>query len=170
MALKKTSEVIAIGFDITESAPNTFTESRVDLQLSALDQEVFCVLAVDLDPSPPDSVTATNTSTEMSLSTVSLTGVGNLNTSQVIANTKLNIETEAGAAPGVGVPFTRTSLDTPQGMIDYIAVIATSDFYIQIEGRNNVAAKAGFGRLWGFRAKMDAAGYAALVQSQVLSN
>ena len=170
MALKKTSEVIAIGFDITESAPNTFTQERIDLQLSALDQEVFVVLAVDLDPSPPDSVAATNTSTEMSLSTVSLTAIGNLNTSQVIANTKLNIETEAAAAPGVGVPFVRTSLDTPQGMLDYISVIATSDFFVQIEGRNNGAAKAGFGRLWGYRAKMDAAGYAALVQSQVLTN
>lgn len=169
MALKKTSEVISVGFDITESAANTFTQERIDLQLSALDQEVFVVLAVDLDPAPPDSVTATNTSTEMSLSTVSLTGIGNLNTSQVIANTKLNIETEAGALPGVGVPFVRTSLDTPQGMIDYIAVIATSDFFIQIEGRNNAAAKNGFGRLWGYRAKMDAAGYAALVQSQVLT-
>jgi hypothetical protein len=170
MALKKTSEVISVGFDITESAPNTFTQERIDLQLSALDQEVFVVLAVDLDPAPPDSVTATNTSTEMSLSTVSLTAIGNLNTSQVIANTKLNIETEAAAAPGIGVPFVRTSLDTPQGMIDYIAVIATSDFFIQIEGRNNAAAKNGFGRLWGYRAKMDAAGYAALVQSQVLTN
>ena len=170
MALKKTSEIVAVGFDITESAANTFTQTRVDLQLSPLDQEVFVVLAVDLDPSPPDNVTATNTSTEMSLSSVSLTAIGNINTSQVIANTKLNIESEAGAAPGVGIPFTRTSLDTPQGMIDYIAVIATSDFFVQIEGRNNGAAKAGFGRLWGYRARMDSAGYAALVQSQVLSS
>ena len=49
MALKKTSEVISVGFDITETAANTFTQERVDLQLSALDQEVFVVLAVDLD-------------------------------------------------------------------------------------------------------------------------
>jgi hypothetical protein len=170
MALKATSQPVAIGFSITETGPNTFTQSRIDLQLSPLDQEVFVVLAVDLDPSPPDSVTATNTASEMSLSSTSLTGVGNLNQSQVLANTKLQIETEAGAAPGVGIGFTRTSLDTPQGDLGYIALIATNDFFVQIEGRNNLAPKAGFGRMWGYRAKADAATYAALVQSEVLSS
>jgi hypothetical protein len=105
----------------------------------------------------------------MSLSTTSLTAVGNLNLSQVIANTKIQIESEAGAAPGVGVGFTRTSLDTPQGDLGYIALIATNDFFVQIEGRNNLAAKNGFGRMWGYRARADAATYAALVQSEVLS-
>lgn len=170
MALKKTSEIVAIGFDITESAANTFTQKSVDLQLSPLDQEVFVVLAVDLDPSPPDSVAATNTASEMSLSATSLTAIGNINSSTVLANTKMNIETEAAAAPGVGVPFTRTSLDTPQGMLEYIAIIATNDFFVQIQGRNNAVAKNGFGRLWGYRARADAATYAALVQSEVLSS
>ena len=170
MSLKKTSEIVAIGFDITETAPNTFTQSQVSLQLSPLDNEVFVVVAVDLDPSPPDSVTATNTASEMSVSSTSLTAVGNLNRSQVIANTKIQIESEAGAAPGVGVGFTRTSLDTPQGNLDYIAIIATNDFFVQLQGRNNLAPKAGFGRMWGFRSKLDAAGYAALVQSEVHSS
>ena len=170
MALKATSQPVAIGFSIIETAPSTFSQARVDLQLSPLDQEVFVALAIDLDPSPPDSVTATNTATEMSVSSTLLTGVGNINQSQVLANTKLQIETEAGAAPGVGVGFTRTSLDTPQGNLDYIAIIATNDFFVQIEGRNNLAPKAGFGRMWGFRSKLDAAGYAALVQSEVLSS
>ena len=170
MALKRTSEIVAIGFDITESGANTFTQASVDLQLSPLDQEVFVVVCADLDPSPPDNVTGTNTSSEMSISTTSLTDVGNLNQSQVIANTKINIESEAGAAPGVGIGFTRTSLDTPQGSLEYISIIATNDFFVQIKGRNNAAAKAGFGRLWGYRAKADAATYAALVQTEVLSS
>ena len=169
MALKRTSEIVAIGFDLTESAANTFTQSTVSLQLSPLDQEVFVVVAVDLDPSPPENVTGTNTAVEMSLSSTSLTSVGNLNQSQVIANTKLQIESEAGALPGVGIGWTRTSLDTPQGDLGYIAMIATNDFFIQIKGRNNGSAKAGFGRMWGYRAKADAATYAALVQSEVLS-
>ncbi len=92
MALKRTSEIVAIGFDLTESAANTFTQSTVSLQLSPLDQEVFVVVAVDLDPSPPENVTGTNTAVEMSLSSTSLSGVGNLNQSQVIANTKIQIE------------------------------------------------------------------------------
>ena len=169
MALKKTSETVAIGFSLEESAANSFTQSRVDLQLSPLDQEVFVVLAVDLEPSPPDNVTATNTASEMSISTTSLASMGNINQSQVIANTKLSIESELGAAPGVGIAFTRQSMDTPQGDLPYIALIATNDFFVQVEGRNNGKAKLGFGRMWGYRAKADAATYAALVQSEVLS-
>jgi hypothetical protein len=170
MALKKTSEIVAIGFSVQETAPDTFTQVRVDLQLSPLDQEVFVVLAVDLEPSPPDNVTAQNTATEMSVSTTSLSSVGNINQSQVIANSKLSIESELGADPGVGIGFTRQSMDTPTGDLPYIALIATNDFFVQIEGRKNGVGKLGFGRMWGYRAKADAATYAALVQSEVLSS
>ena len=168
MALKTTSEIVAVGFDILESAANTFTQSRVDLQLSPLDQEVFVVLAVDLDPSPPANVLATNTATEMSISTTSLTAMGNINQSQVIANTKMNIEYDAASPNGVG--FTRTSLDVPVSTLPYVAIISTNDFFVQIEGRNNPSPRLGFGRMWGYRAKADAATYAALVQSEVLSS
>nr|CRY97512.1 hypothetical protein [uncultured prokaryote] len=170
MSLKKTSEIVAIGFDLTESAANTFTQSQVSLQLSPLDNEVFVCVAVDLDPSPPDNVTGTNTAVEMSLSSTSLSDVGNLNRSQVIANTKIQIESEAGALPGVGIGFTRTSLDTPQGDLGYVAIIATNDFFVQLKGRNNGAAKAGFGRLWGYRARASADTFSALVQGEVLSS
>lgn len=170
MALKKTSEIVSIGFSILETDKNTFTQERVDLQLSALDQEVFVVLAVDLEPSPPDSVTATNTASEMSVSTTALLSVGNINASQVIANSKISIESELGADPGVGVGFTRQSMDAPQANLDYISIIATNDFFVQIQGRNNTAQKLGFGRMYGYRAKADAATYAALVQSEVLSS
>ncbi len=170
MALKKTSEVVAVGFSILESGFDTFTQERIDLQLSPLDQEVFVVLAVDLEPAPPDATPTKNTASEMSLSTTSLTSVGNINQSQVIANTKLSIETDALADPGVGVGFTRQSMDAPTATLPYIAIIATNDFFVQIKGRNNNAAKQGFGRMWGYRAKADAATYAALVQSEVLSS
>ena len=167
MALKSTSQNIAIGFSLTESAANTFTQSRVDLQLNPLDQEVFVVLAIDLDPAAPFNVAGTNTSTEMSLSTTSLTAMGNINQSQVLANTKLDIRQDGGSI--TGVPFTRASGDEPQGMVEYIAIISTNDFFVQIEGTGNTAARAGFGRMWGYRARADASIFAALVQSEVLS-
>jgi hypothetical protein len=167
--MKKTSSTIAIGFSLTESAANTFTQSRVDLQLNPLDQEVFVVLAIDLDPAAPFNVLGTNTSTEMSVSTTSLTAMGNINQSQVLANTKLDIRQDPGSTNGVG--FTRASGDEPSAsMLDYIGIIATNDFFVHIEGSGNTCARAGFGRKWGYRAKLDAAGYAALVQSEVLSS
>lgn len=168
MALKQTSEIIAIGFSLVESAANTFTEVRVDLQLNPLDNEVFVVSAIDLDPAPPFNVAGTSTSTEMSVSTTSLTAVGNINQSNVLANTKLDIRQDAGSL--TGVPFSRTAQDEPQGAVPYIAIISTNDFFVQIQGTANPSVRNGFGRMWGYRAKADSATYAALVQSEVLSS
>lgn len=48
--LKQTSSVVNIGFGVSESGANTFTQDSVDLNLSPLDREVFVVLAINLDP------------------------------------------------------------------------------------------------------------------------
>jgi hypothetical protein len=52
---------------------------------------------------------------------------------------------------------------------EYIGIIATSNCHLNIQGQGNDTAMAASVRVYGYRAKMDAAGYAALVQSQVLS-
>lgn len=168
MALKRSSEVIAIGFSLDESAANTFTQTAVDLQLNPLDNEVFVVSAIDLDPLAPDNVAGTSTQTFVSLTTTSQTAVANLNKSACLANVVLDIRQDAGSV--TGVPFTRTSLDSPPAALDYIGIISTNDFFVQIKGNGNAAAKAVFGKMWGYRAKADAATYAALVQSEVLSS
>ena len=51
-----------------------------------------------------------------------------------------------------------------------MGIIATNDFFIQVEGTNNTAAKIASGKVYGYRARADAAVYAALVQSEVLSS
>lgn len=167
MALKKSSEIIKVGFSITESAANTFTQSEVDLQLNPLDQEVFVVVAADLDPAAPFCIAGTNTTTAMSVTSTSQTGIGNINGTNTIANAVLDIRQDVGSL--TGVPFMRTSLDSPVASLDYIAIISTSQFFVQIEGTNNSGNRNGFGALWGYRARADAATYAALVQSEVLS-
>jgi hypothetical protein len=67
-----------------------------------------------------------------------------------------------------GVPF-QTTLETPPANLDYIGIIATNDFYVQVEGANNLAVKGVDGKMYGYRARADAAIYAALVQSEALS-
>ena len=52
--LKETSSQIVVSFELAESAANTFTTERVDLQLNALDNEVFVVTGVKLDLDIPD--------------------------------------------------------------------------------------------------------------------
>jgi len=167
MGLKKTSEVIAISFGVTESAANTYTQERVDLQLDALNNEVLVVLAVDLDPATPSGIANTNTAVNMQLTKTSQAAMSNMSNSDVIATASRTIAA-AGYADG-GVGFTVTSLDSPPAQLDYIDILATNDFFVSIEGGNNSAAVGGSGRMWAYRARADSATYAALVQSELLS-
>ena len=73
MALKKSSEIITISGEVAESAPNTFTQAQIDLQLNPLDLEVFVVTAVDLDIFAPDGVAGQRTNSSCSLSNTSRT-------------------------------------------------------------------------------------------------
>ena len=167
MALKSTSSPIQIGFSVAESGANTFTQGRVDLQLNPLDQEVFVVTAINMDVSPPDALAATNTFTTASLTVDSRTALGNLADANTLSVGQLSIMA-AGFVDG-GVGFQQQSLETPPAMLEYIGIIATNDFFIQVQGTGNGLAKGVSGKVFGYRARADAATYAALVQSEVLS-
>lgn len=166
MALKKTSEIITISSEIDESAANTFTEKQVDLQLNPLDNEVFVVLAIDLNPAAPECITGANTETRGSVSVTSRTSVGSIANSNVLAEGSLAIRSDPVAAVG----FSRMPNEAPLAQLDYIGIIATNDFYLQVRGTNNHTPKGMNARLWGYRAKADAATYAALTQSEILSS
>ena len=165
--LKETSSLIAIGFSVTESGPNTFTEATIDLQLNPLDNEVFVVYAIDLDCDAPDATAGLNTTVNGSLSTTSRTTVGTLANSHVMASKKL--EFRGGGLVDSGVAFETGSNENPATQLDYLGIISTTDFMIQINSANQVSAKTMNGRVYGARAKADASVYAALVQSELLS-
>ena len=128
--LKETSSVVAVSALVGETAANTFTQAQVDLNLDPLNNEVFVVLAIDLNLTPPDAVAATDTSTRGSVSTTSRTALGTIADSNVLAESSLNIAA-AGFVDG-GVGFTRLAGETPTAMLDYIGIIATNDFFIQL--------------------------------------
>nr|AGA18446.1 hypothetical protein [uncultured marine virus] len=163
--LKQTSSVVSIGFNATETAAGIFTQSSVDLNLSPLDREVFVVLAVNLDPYSPSAVAATNTGVRTSLTTTSQTAVAQLDNSNCLAVAISEIKADAAGS----VAFTTTGLETPPATLEYIGIIATNDFFVQIQGDNNPVAKQVNGKMYGYRARADADIYAALVQSEVLS-
>ena len=166
--LKETSSLIQISFELNESAANTFTQERVDLQLNPLDNEVFVVYAVNLDPFNPDAIAATDTRTLASVTTTSQTAVANLGVSNCIASATHAIQA-AGFVDG-GVSFIKDAGETPATTLEYVGIIATNDFFVQVEGVGNATAKAVAGRLYGVRARADSAIYAALVQSEMLSS
>lgn len=166
--LKQSSSTVAIGFSVTESAANTFTEASVDLNLSPLDREVFVVTAVNLDPLAPDAIPGADTQVNASLTTTSQTAVATLADANCLATANLDIRAAGYADSGVG--FTRNGMETPPATLDYIGIIATNDFFVQIRGFQNGSIKSCFGKLYGYRAIASADIYAALVQSEVLSS
>ncbi len=164
--LKQTSQPVAISFDLDESAPNTFTQTQVDLTLSPLDNEVFVVLAIDLDPTAPEVIANTRTSSNVCVTKSSQTAFQDLGNTNTIAVSSRFIATSGADAP---VGFEHTSIDTPRAELPYVDIIATNNFFVGILGGNNTLGMSVSGRLWGYRAKADASTYAALVQSEVLS-
>ena len=165
--LKGTSSVIAVGFSATEPAPNTFTQAQIDLNLSPLDREVFVVLAVNMDSSAPSAIAATDTAVRGRLTSTSQTAIPSLADTNCLSAITSQISA-AGFVDG-GVSFTSQALETPPSTLDYIGIIATNDFFVQVQGTNNVAPMGISGKLYGYRAVASADIYAALVQSEVLS-
>lgn len=167
--LKQSSSVVSIGYRVEETGANTFTENQIDLNLSPLDREVFVVLAVNLDPYTPDMSSGNDTSVGTSLTTTSQAAIGTiseLNNSNCLATSFNAIKSDAA---GSQVAFQTLGSETPPATLEYIGIIATNDFFVQVEGRGNAGAKAVTGKLYGYRAIASADIYAALVQSEVLS-
>ncbi len=169
MALKKSSETVLISATISETLPNTFSSQSVTLPLSPLDREVFVVTMVNLDPDAPDSVVALSTDVNVSLSVTARTGVGNISNSNVIAAARSQIICNAGMTADGGIPFSREDPLTADPNTGWVGIIATDDFFLNIVGTNNGNPKTCRARIYGYRAKADAATYSAMVQSELLS-
>ena len=163
--LKETSSIITIGASLVESAANTFTTGQVDLQLNPLDNEVFVVYGIDLDMVEPSLVPGSTTTVNASLSTTGRTTVGGLQDSNVLASNRITIQSAGGEV----VRGQFASDTAPATQLDYLGIIATNDFHLNVEGTNNTAARSIIARVYGVRAKADSSVYAALVQSEMLS-
>lgn len=165
--LKGTSSTVAIGFSATETGPNTFAQATVDLNLSPLDREVFVVMAIDLDVGPCDAIAGVNTSMNASVTTTSQTAVATLANANCLAIAHRQIRA-AGYVDG-GVAFQQGANESPSSLLEYLGIIATNDFFVQVKGDGNAGAHDVTGKIYGYRAQASADIYAALVQSEVLS-
>lgn len=125
--LKQSSNLIVIGATVTETAANTFTQQGIDLQLNPLDNEVFVVQAINLEPASPDGIAGTDTSVDMTITTTSQDTLPNIAQSNTIGNSLKQIR--AGGFVDAGVPFQSTSLDTPPSDLAYLSIIATNDSF-----------------------------------------
>ena len=167
MGFKETSDLVAISFSLEESAANTFTQEEIALQLDVLNNEIAVVYAIDLDLTSPDAIAATDTQVTGAVTSTSRTTMPGLGDSNCLAQARKDIRAAGMLDSGVG--FQRAAESTYTGAVPYIGLIATNNFFVQIQGANNGFAKNCSGRLWMKRAKADASTYAALTQSEVLS-
>jgi len=165
--LKVNSGQIIISGSLNESAANTLTVSEVDLQLNVLDREVFVVTAIDMDAFPPDGLAGVNTQTACALSTTTRTTLGTMANTNVLSTDNKTIQS-AGYVDG-GVGFSERHPEIQGSDMEYVGLIATNNFHVQVLGVNNLTAKGCQFRVWGYRAVADAATFAALTQSELLS-
>ncbi len=166
MGFKKTSDLIAISFGVVTSAADTFTEEEVALQLDVLNNEIFVVVAADIDLAKPNMVSGADSSVSGAITSTSQTALPTLSNTNTIATAELAIRSDA---PGSQVAFQRAATESYTGDLDYVALIATNNFYVQVDAAGNGSNKSCRGRVYGYRARADASTYAALVQSEVLS-
>ena len=154
--LKKTSETISIGFSVEESAANTFTQGRIDLNLDPLNNEVFVVSAINLDPFPSSAISGTDTRVRAALTTTSKAGMPGLSDSNCLATSTNQIQAAGFADGGVGFQQ-HQSIHLLLRSITW--ALSPPRFLVQVEGDNNPVAKGVNGKLYGYRAKADASIY-----------
>jgi len=163
-----TSSIITISGTTTESGPNTFTEEEVPLTLDLLSREVLLIYAVDVNTDLPDALATIDTAVQCSLSSTSRTTIGNIGAVNVFAMGKNAIR--AGGFADGGIGFSEVSPETPtSNALDFVAIVSTNDFFIQIEGTSNLTAMSAKWRVWCARARVTADIYAALVTGEQLS-
>ena len=165
--LKKTSGPIVVSFQVDTAAPNAFQQAQVSLQLNVLDREVFVCTGTNLDISPPDAQAGVDTRVRGSLSTTSRSTIGDLADNNVIASARDDIKA-AGFVDG-GVGFSTSYGESPAIGMDFLQIIATNDFFVQVDGNANLGNSFMTGKLYGYRAIASADIFAALTQSELLS-
>jgi len=100
------------------------------------------------------------------LTTTSQTSVTGLSNANCLSSANMYVRQSVGTADGAAFV---TMAEQPPANLDYLGIIATNDFFVQITGDGNAGAKSVQGKLYGYRAVASADIYAALVQSEVLS-
>lgn len=179
MALKKSSEQIQISTTVDSAGIGVFSANPVDLQLNALDNEVFVVTAIKIDfltGVDCNLFTAGQFHDEdrIAITTTRPTAMPSIGDNNCLGTAyRMSNYGVSGAGPApfdlmaVNV-YEQHSTDNPDAHLDRIGLIATSDFFINTETTQLNTQSYGV-RLYGYRARADAATYAALVQSEVLS-
>lgn len=187
--LKSTSSPIQISSSISTTAPNgsdLFLTKAIDLQLNPLDNEVFVVTGLKIDfvnatqRPAVDVIGDFDLSQRLSVSKTQLTSYRGIDSNTVIGASDINAYLKvlgSVAQPPIQVEQyviqENNAMDAPPATQDYLDIIATNDFYLNLFVSDNYSNGAPIQvnvRLYGYRATASSSVYAALVQSEMLSS
>jgi hypothetical protein len=163
MSYKWTSETFTIRSLVTETAPNTFTEVAINLNLDSLSREILVIERVDIDSASPDGVPGTLTSVSTSLANATQTGVININNPDCISSTQKEI---VSGGIGDSVAFSEHAPEAVNMSDSPLYIVATDNLFFGIAGLNNGNAKNATMVVHARRAKADAGTYSAILTSQ----
>lgn len=169
MSFKKTSSVFNVGASVTESAANTFTQEQVTLPLSSLDREVFIMTDVQMSGGNIIGSAGVSATSDVQVTKTSQTGLLGINDPDILGKLITKIDNNVPTGPAVMEdrhPGNSFSTGTDR---DYLAIIATPNFFIATVSSNQAGALSAQCRITGYRAKANADTYAALVTEELNS-
>lgn len=169
MGLKKTSEILNIGGSGTQSGVDVFTTIEQTLPLSSLDREVFVVTDAWIELPNMAPVAGVSVSVDVSITKTDVGALGTINDPALIARKNCNLLGQVAGTLGVWedrFPGDASTTGTPR---DYLSVIATPNFFVNVNTNQTGNANTAAVRLQGYRAKATADLYAALVTEEINS-
>ena len=164
--LKRTSSDFFVSATIAEAVAGTFREQTISLPLNSLDREVFVITGIILDPSTPESIPATQTTSFLQLTRNLAGGLQNLGNFNCIALSSESINGGVAEFDFFSKTYGNQIMQSGQ---DYVDVVATPNMALGIIGLNNAAAMSGTIRVFGYRAVADVGTYSALIASELNS-
>jgi len=167
-AYKITSDPFYVNGQITESAPNTFTQTEISLPLDSLNQEGILIHAVYWTSNEPSIIAGTDTSLVVQLTTTSQTGIVGANNANLVARQEKFITSATLEASGI-VTQDFIGSTGPYHVDDVLMLMATNNVFVGIAGGNNIGPRAGQFRMVCSRVKLESGAYAALVTNELSS-
>tara|TARA_Y100000004_G_C8658417_1_gene304140 strand:- start:30 stop:542 length:513 start_codon:yes stop_codon:yes gene_type:complete len=167
-AYKVTSDPFYINGNTTETGANTFTQLQISAPLDSLNREGLLIHAVYFSGDEPGRVVNANSSVKYQLTATSKTGMVGVNDANLIAGQQKIISGGAAEFSGPHLIDLVGSND-PYEVTDQLAIVATDDVFLAVEGANQTAARAVAVRIVASRIQLTADAYAALVTNELSS-
>jgi hypothetical protein len=163
-----TSDPFYINGNVTETGPDTFTEVQISAPLDSLNREGLLIHAVYFSGNEPARVLNAESSVFYQLTSVSKSARVFVNDANLIGAQQKIVYGGAAEFSGPHLVDLLGSND-PYHVDDVLAIVATDDLFLAVQGFGQTAARTCQVRIVASRIKLSADAYAALVTNELSS-